>query len=667
MAEHAAPDNAQIESASDFKSDARGLQDRWTVEIGAAKKESKKWRETARKLIDRFLDKRKGNEDSDTRVNLFSANLQTQRAMMYGRTPRVDVNRRFEDGNDAVARVAAQILERLLNTSIEDDTDNFAAAIALALDDRLLVGLGNVRLRYEAEFEEQDEVPAQQDEAGNELAPGYQPPPKKTYEDVEVDYIHWDDQLWSPARTFGEVRWWGFGVYMTLDQLKKRFGEKKARSVPLSRKANDRKDSVKHDPWARARVIEVWSKEDRKVYWWAEGCEEILDVRDDPLGLDGFFPFPKPMIANATTDCFMPRPDFIFSQDLYNEIDYVSTRITLLERAVKVVGVYDKSADGVRRILTEGFDNDLIAVDNWQLFAERGGLKGQIDWLPVDVVVQSLDKLREYRAELIKLLYEVTGMSDIMRGEQQPGETATTSALKARFASVRMQSSQDEFARFATDVLKLKAEIIVKHCDDETILAESNIGYTADAQLAQQAVQLLRTDAAKYRIEVKPENISMQDFDMLKSERVAFLQGLTSFLQAAAPVMGAEPAAGPYLLEMLKWGMSGFRGSSTIEGVLDQAIAAMRQAAMQPKQPQEDPKLQAQREKAQLDVGVAKEKAKVEIGKIQQKQQLDQQKIGIEAARANMQLQKMAAEARMKAMTGMGMHQPEGPPAPGGM
>lgn len=643
-------DGPTIQSAADFAKTPAGQQERWTIEIAAAKKDVKKWQADAKKLVDRFLDKRDSQAEGDTRINLFAANLQTQRAMMYGKTPRVDVTRRFEDSTDTVARVAALMLERMLNTSIESDTDNYATALAQALDDRLLVGLGNVRLRYEAEFEDQPEVPAQVDDQGNELAPAYTPAPVKTKEQVQVDYVHWRDQLWSPARTFGEVRWWAFVVYLTQDELAKRFGKDKASQVQMQRRQAGRDDGRKHDPWARATVYEIWSKEDRRVYWYADGCAEILDEKDDPLELEGFFPFPRPMIANATNDAFMPRPDFILAQDLYNEIDFVSTRITLLERAVKVVGVYDKTAEGVRRILTDGFDNDLIGVDNWAMFAERGGLKGQIDWLPLDQIVAALDKLRDYRAELLKLTYEVTGFSDIMRGEQQANETATTSALKAKFASVRMQSAQDEFARFATDVLRLKSQIIARHVDDQTILAESNIQFTTDAQLAPQAVQLLRTDGAKFRIEVKPENISMQDFDLLKSERTSFLQGLTMFLQSAAPLIAAEPVAGPYLLEMLKWGMGGFRGASTIEGVLDQAIAEMRQAASQPKPPPPpDPRVQAQQERAKADIEVAQVKAKTTIDTALAKHQIDKAKLNIEAQRAQLGIQKLTAEARLKA------------------
>ena len=73
------------------------------------------------------------------------------------------------------------------------------------------------------------------------------------------------------------------------------------------------------------------------------------------------------------------------------------------------------------------------------MFAEKGGIKGQVDWLPIEQVAAALSQLRDYRTELLSLLYQVTGMSDIMRGSTQQGETATAQAIKAKFASTRVQ------------------------------------------------------------------------------------------------------------------------------------------------------------------------------------------------------------------------------------
>jgi hypothetical protein len=636
-----------IQSSEDFDGPDAD-QKRWSTEVRASKKHVEDWHERARKIIDRFIDKRDTTQpQNNTRVNLFTSNIQTRRATMYGRVPQCEVVRRYADPNDVVARVAAQMLTRLLNLDIEKETDDYATAVGLALDDLQLAGLGVARVRYEAEFETQPAQPAQIDPVtGLELAPEVPEQEVKVEEKVPVDYVHWRDLLWSPSRTWHEVRWVGFRTYLTREKFKERFGEEHLANVAAGRKPREREDGLKHDPWERVEVWEIWSKEDRKVYWFAEGAHNILDQEDDPLELDGFFPVPRPMASNLTTDSFMPVPDFTLAQDIYDEIDFVSTRIQRLERAVKVVGVYDATAEPVKRMLSEATDNELIPVESWALWAERGGMKGSVDWLPLDQVVGALDKLREYRTELIQLLYEVTGMSDIVRGSSDADETATAQAIKAKFAGTRMQAAQDEFARFATDLLRLRAEIIVKLCDDEYIVDGANVANTPDAPYVGEAVALLRDQRLKFRVEIKPEHIAATDWQELQSERTSILQAFTGFLQAAAPLMMQQPASAPFLLDILKWSIAGFRGSSSIEAVIDQAISQAKEALANPPPPQPDPKLEGIKAQVEAD----KVKAQLDVETATAKHQIDKQKLGVDLVRAQLDIAKEMAGMRAEAM-----------------
>jgi hypothetical protein len=266
----------------------------------------------------------------------------------------------------------------------------------------------------------------------------------------------------------------------------------------------------------------------------------------------------------------------------------------------------------------------MVPVDNWAMFSEKGGIRGAVDWFPLEQVVSALTALRDYRRELIDGLYQVTGMSDILRGQAATGgTTATEQSLKARFGSVRIQALQDEFARFASDIQRLKAEVISKHFDAATILAAANMENSPDAQLAPAAVELIKSKFAAYRIQVKPESVSLQDFAALKQERLEVLQGISTFLTAAAPLM-ANPKAAPHLLGILQWTVAGLKGSSGIEGILDQAIAAAEQAASapQPAQPP-DPKLLAQQMKGAQDLQKIQAETQADLIRTQAEVQAD--------------------------------------------
>ena len=600
--------STRIESSKDFADTPQGMAQRWSAEIEASKKELEKFQEKADKITRRYLDKRDDWQEEQSRVNLFWSTTKVLLSLLYARPPRASVARSFLDADDDQARVAGQIMQRLLNRSFDDNVSDWDATVRQGIEDWLVVGMGQLWERYEVETVV-EEIPAQFDPlTGEEIAPA------STYErivneDAPCDYVYWKDFFWSPARTWPEVRWVARRVYMTKDQLVKRFGEEIAKIVPTSStKPKDINDGQPgFDVWSKAEVYEIWCKENKRVYWLAKGCEVILDYKDDPLGLDKFFPCPKPLIANVTSSNFMPRADYVFAEDQFNELDEINTRITWLTRAAKVVGVYDKSADGIQRMFNQAAENQLIPVDNWAMFSESGGIKGKVDWVPIDQVVNAIERLRQYRQDKTVQIYEVLGISDVMRGSSRASETATAQQIKAQFGSTRIQLMQFYIAEWITEALRIKAEIIAKHFQPETILQRSNILRTPDGQYAQPAVQLIKDEQlAEYRISIEADSMAAMDWAAERDAAVQFMQGLGAFISQVSPMAQAVPGAAPYLLRLLQWSVSKFRVSGEIEGILDQAIAQMQNAGLQPPQP--SPLQQA--EVAEKMAGAEERKAK---------------------------------------------------------
>ena len=183
-------------------------------------------------------------------------------------------------------------------------------------------------------------------------------------------------------------------MWMTREQLKKKFGNSIGALVPLQNPRGARNTLPENDPWQKAQVWEIWSKETRYVCWKVLGFEKLLGEQKDPLGLQDFFPCPKPLMANTSTSGFVPKSDYPMLLDQYVELDVVSARIALLEDAIRVAGVYDKSSAQLQQLISNRIQNVMIPVDNWAMFAEKGGIKGTVDWFPLDMVVAALDKLR---------------------------------------------------------------------------------------------------------------------------------------------------------------------------------------------------------------------------------------------------------------------------------
>jgi hypothetical protein len=355
------------------------------------------------------------------------------------------------------------------------------------------------------------------------------------------------------------------------------------------------------------------------------------------------------MLANITTSNCTPRPDFYMIQDQYTELDTLNNRISMLLQACKVAGTYDKSAEGVSRMLQEGFDNELIPVDNWAAFAEKGGLKGTIDWLPLEVVVAALTQLVQNREIVKQQIYELTGISDIVRGATKASETLGAQELKSKFASMSIKKRQDEVARFAGEILRIKAEMQIKHFSPEMLIKKSNIMSTGqeNAQYVEKAIELLKSDEGfEWRIQVSADSIAQADYAMEKADRIEFLTMAGGYIEKAGMFLAQKPEAAPLLTSMLKWGVAGFRNAAEIEGILDQELDKMSKAP--PPQPKPDPAMQ----KVQAEMQKMQAEGQMKAQEGQQRMQMEQQKnaatMQLEQQKAQMQLQMMQAEMAQK-------------------
>ena len=615
-----------------------GWASRWSDEMAQGREFHRKWHDGGKVAVKRFL-----NQDSNTtdpsapgyRLALFTSNVNTMKSMLYGRIPQVSVDRRWADPDDQIGRVASEMATRVLNADIEDAGEDYSAIMRSCLEDRLLPGVGVARIRYDF-----DETEVEDEETGEKSA-------DKGDEWIEDVYVPWKDVLWSPCRFWNEMRWIAFRLYKSRDEVKKLLGNEEnvdemLRTIPFNSKAPlDDANKAQSELWDKAEVWEIWDKTHKRVFWWVSGFQRILKSVEDPLELDQFFPCPRFFIANTTTSEFVPKSDYSFAATLYSEIDRLEERIALLTMAIKVMGVYDKKAgQDVGRLVNETAENKLIPVDAWAAFQERGGLKGSIEFLPIEEIAKVLEILQGQQDRRISQLYQITGMSDIMRGQQQGDGrvSATADQLKAKFASIRVQAIQDEFTRFATDLQKLRFEVISKHFDEASIIKRANTLGTADKDLAYPAAQFIKEhDQSKWRIIIQPESMAMTDYSQLRQERTEYINSLGIFLQSSFPIAEKFPNAAPILMELLKWGLAGFKGSKQIEGVVDRAIAEMenqaKQAAGQPPPPNPEMiKAQAKEKEIQANIQRDNQAHAAEQQRDQENHQFEMQKMQAEFA-----------------------------------
>jgi len=647
----------------------------WHDQIETAIKIFDKWEKRGQKVVKRYRDERDAIEMPRMKFNILWSNIQVLYPALYGRQAKPEVSRRYMD-QDPVGRLASTMLERVMEYETTQFGD-FDAAMSGAVQDRLLPGRGTAWIRYEpvivndrpesVEGEEQDESQVYNtvEDPTERIDAAHSP----------IDYVYWADFLHSPARTWDEVWWVARAVYMTKEEGVERFGDVfKNVSLTSSNTDMDGKNpmTAKMTYDKKAMVYEIWNKRTAKVCWIAKGYPQALDERDDPLELDEFFPCPKPLMATTTTGSMIPVPDFCEYEDQAQELDNLTQRIYLLTKACKAVGVFNAEFKELARMFSEGVDNKLFPVTAWAAMSEKGGLKGAIDMMDTSQIIITLRELYAAREQVKQSIYEIMGISDILRGSSKAQETLGAQQLKANFGSLRLKSSQGDVAKFATDIFKLKAQVICKFYPPELIVEMSGVMNTPDGQdpqMLQAALQMLSNSTIRdFHIAVEADSLAQIDEQAEKQGAQEAIGAIGAFLREAIPMVTQAPDTLPMVSEMLLFLVRRYRAGRGLESAVEKAMKALQDKAdaakqqppspppemiqMQADQQAEQMRMQAQAQteqmkmqaQAQIEQGKAQLEMQMQQAKTQAEMQLAQMKADFETAKQNNELQIKARE-----------------------
>lgn len=672
----------ELEDVDKPAKDEAQLAKKWIAEIQAAEKAQTKWVERAKKIEKIYADERDTRSDRGRKFNILWSNVETLRPAVYMQTPKAKAERRYKD-KDPHARFGALLIERGVETSCE--LYDFDHAMDQAVRDRLVVGRGQAWVFY----------------TPNIVGEGKQQ--ALAYEDVQADYLPWPDFLHSVSRTWSEVWWVGRWFYKSRAELKT-WMEERGLDVKLAAHVamdvspeGDKTDEGLKDERARARILEVWNKRDGSVLYVApgSGVRAILGQVEPPVKFRDFFPCPRPMLATTTAKSLIPTPDYALYQDQAEELNRVTERIGVLQKALKVAGVYSSDSGELAQLIEAG-DNRMIPVKNWAMFAEGGGAKGKIEWFPVEIVAEVLKGLYEIREQAKITLYEVSGIGDILRGNTDPDETATAQGIKAKWGSLRVRRIQKDVQRFAADIMRLKAEVITEQFQPKSILAMAGVDddllaqyapavppppvppemqqaaqqnpavqqqiqaaqqqaqKKANAEFVQKVLAMLKDDTARnFRIEVETDSTLEPDLQEEKQTAVEFATAIGSFLKEAGPLMmQGGPEVADMLGETLLFVVRRF-GNNVDQ--LEKKIEAMVEAAKKPKPQQPDPemmKVQAQIEGKKAELQMKQEGQQAELGMKREMHQMDMQakvqEVQIDGAVKQMEAQQRAQEGQQK-------------------
>ena len=386
----------------------------------------------------------------DKEFQMFWANAEVIKPSIYAKPPQPVVVPKFKDRRP-VYQAASEFAERCAVVAF--DLADIDELMKLVRDDLALGDRGVAWCRYEG-------------------AKG-----EYSHEKVCVDFKNRKDFLHSLARNWREVTWVAAASYLTRKQARRRFRRHSGDEYQQAeyKVDKDTQDIGGADNRERAKFWEVWDKGNKRVVWVAHGCERILDEDDPHLDLRGFFPCPKPAYGTVQRGSLVPVPDVLQYRDQLEEINLLTGRIHALSDALEVKGFYpaggSEIADAVQHAITTHTPGRmLVPISNWAAF---GGTKEVIIWLPIVEVATTIRELIAVRKQIIEDIYQIMGLSDIMRGATDPDETLGAQRLKSQYGSTRIRDKQQELVRLARDLVEITLEIITEQFDEVTMIEMS--------------------------------------------------------------------------------------------------------------------------------------------------------------------------------------------------
>ena len=582
----------------------QGTAQYWQMELESADQTEKDWRDRGRAVVARYRDERSADSFGAglyKQFNILWSNTETMKGALFARMPKADVRRRYND-NNPITRQTAIVLERALQYG--NEVYSADKPIKAALEDYLLPGRGVVWVVYEPIFVKETIQVESLDEFGNMIMID-QEEERIADQRCYFEYVNWEDYRESPAKRPEDVYWKARRHLLTRDELIEK-GFKNASNIPLnwSPEPSEGYSEEYSEVFSRAEVWEIWDKYKEKRYYISKGYNEILAEDDDPYGLEKFFPCPDSLVAIRTNETSVPIPEFTLYQDQADELDRITTRISNLIEGLKRRGIYDASVPELSHLADAG-DNDFVPSENFAQLASKGGLGAVFQQEDIAPIAQVLAGLYQQRNQVLDTIYQITGISDLIRGSTKASETATAQQLKAQFGSMRMRRKQSEIAEYIRDLFRIKAELIAEHYEPEILAAMTALTITPEM------MQILRDDKLRsYSIDIESDATIFTDEEEEKRTRIEFLSSFGSYLERAVGIATKAPDLTPLAFQALRFLMGAWKVGRNFEDVIDRTEATLMQQAQAMKQagpqPTEGERIAAQK----MQTEMAKEQLK---------------------------------------------------------
>ena len=528
----------------------------------------------------------KAYHNTDMNYNVFYSNVEILNANLCISNPKPDIQRRFLKRleKDKLKSNTYAMVAKVLNGAVEfvSDVSDLDEELSIAVKNSVINGRGILWLDYEPAIET------------NELGEEY-----VSDREIRIESLNPQEFLYSSAEKEKDIWWVARRHLLSREDIKRRFNYSPT-EPELQFKQEDETQLKRGEVW------EIWDKNSRKRAFilLSDVRQKFLEVTDDPYKLEGFFPCDTlEFVTNYTT----PIPEYMIYRKQADLLEVVCKKAAQVEDEVKYVTLIGSQDKGIAQRITAAQNGDVLSIPTDNMV---GAAESLIATTPVDKAILLLEHLQTEKEKLKQNIYDITGISDIMRGATDSQETATAQKIKGLFGSLRFQTRQKKVQNFRKNIYKLIAEIIAEHYDEQTlsemtctylptdedkmniVLAQKQ-GLVSQDQLNElteptwaDVMYILRNDKLRnYTVDIETTATA---FDDLEQQNAAIKDLTNLYLSMVQYSDSLSPATLKGFIPLIKMNLSSVKVSSAVGNQLEEAIeSAYKEAEEEAQQPQE--------------------------------------------------------------------------------
>jgi hypothetical protein len=616
----------------------------WKSQILSAKEAAREYWQSAKDCEEVF-------ENKDLNYNIFYSNVCILDATLNNANPRPYIQRRFikrAEQNKLLSSLYSEV-SNILQSAVEyfSDITNVDNVIYDVVHAANITGRGVIWVEYIPEIGQQEvlnpvtrEIEIQEFISDRKLI---------------CSFVDYEDFLCSSAKSERDIWWVAKRHLLTKKEIKERFNY----STEVEELSHQTKDETEQK---RGEVWEIWDKsKKRRIFILTTSLKgEVLEEQEDPYGLDDFFPCVT-LTWLTKRKTIQPKPEYFLYQKLANQLEDVVKKSANIEDAIRFIILANVSNSSIAAQITTARDGAVISVPPQSVEARASDI---VSALPSDIAVNLVRHFEEKKGLLKQNIYDITGISDLLRGQTDARETAEAQKIKGLFGSLRFNARQMKINKLRRKIYSIFCELIAEHLDVKTlseITCSQFPEFDPEGGLDwEKIMELMHNDNLRnYTIDVET---TATIFDDKKAENAAIQNLMATYLngiESAIKLNNGALIKG--LLPVLKLGLRSVSVSSALEreleASLNEAYSQYEQQQQQQQQPQINPleveKVKIEQLKNQTENQVNSSRLQIEKAKISLEQFIKEEELKIKKQEADrkdreLELQKLFKEIEIK-------------------